>query len=93
MPAPKFKKERLEARITSSQKELFQKAALYEGLSVSEYVIQKAQEAALKTIEENERMILSAEASRAFVEALLNPRQPNEKLMEAGKLYKKAMGS
>lgn len=93
MSTPKVKKERLQTQVTSSQKELIQKAALIEGLSVSEYIIQKAQEAAHKTIQENERMILGEEDSRAFVEALLNPGKPNKKLIEAYQFYKKVMES
>ena len=45
-PGKRFKGERLEARLTASQKELLQKAATLEGTTLTEFVVRSAQEQA-----------------------------------------------
>ena len=85
------KTARLEARISKQQKFLIEKAAAYEGRSVSEFVVQTAQSAAQKIIERNESIRLNAEQSRAFVGVLLKPSKPNRKLRDAFKDYHKTV--
>lgn len=67
------KSQRLEARITAEQKEILKLAATLEGRSVTDFVVQKATEAARQIIEEHTIFKLSREDSIAFVESLLNP--------------------
>ncbi len=50
--------------------------------------MQAADEAAMKTIEQNETWILNEEASRQFVQALLHPPAPNARLKTAATAYK-----
>ena len=65
--------ERLEARITTDQKALIQRAAELEGRSVTDYVVSSVQDAAKRTVEAHDVMVLSVAESRAFVDALLDP--------------------
>jgi len=77
------KSARLETRVSPEQKQLIERAAVYTGRSVSDFVLDHVQEAARKVIEEYERLRLNQEQSRVLVEALLAPGQPNEKLQRA----------
>lgn len=77
------KSERLEARVTSQQKELLQRAAELQGLSLTDFLVMSAQNAAEATIREHSIIALTARDSRAFAEALLNPGQPNDRLRDA----------
>jgi uncharacterized protein (DUF1778 family) len=85
--------ERLEARISRDQKALFQRAAELQGRSLTDFVLHSAQDAAMRTIEENQLMRLSAQDSRIVVNALLNPKKPTEKLRAAAQRYLERFGS
>lgn len=90
--SPKVKPERLEARISREQKELFQRAAQIQGRTLTDFVISSVQEAALRAIQEHEMMILSVRDREVFVEALLNPPNPSDKLRSAAQRYKQKIG-
>jgi uncharacterized protein (DUF1778 family) len=79
---------RLEARISPELKRRLEYAASLRGSSLTDFVIQSAQEAATRTIREHEVLTLSEEASVAFAELLLNPPAPNSAAMNAAKSYK-----
>jgi uncharacterized protein (DUF1778 family) len=79
--------ERLEARISRDQKALFQRAAELQGRSLTDLVVASAHEAAVRTIEQMQIIRLSADDSRAFAAALLNPRQPDDKLKAAARRF------
>lgn len=79
--------DRLEARISSDQKALFQKAAELQGRTLTDFVIASVHDAAVRTIEEMRSLQLDADESRVFAEALLNPREPNLKLKAAARRY------
>lgn len=68
------KQERLDARLTQEQKELLEQAAALEHTSLTNFVVRSAQRAAEQTIHNHSVLVLSARASRDFVDALLNPR-------------------
>lgn len=80
--------ERLEARITPEQKALIQRAAELEGRSVTDYVIASVQDAARRTLDTHETIVLSAADSRAFVDALLDPPPVNARLKESVRRYR-----
>jgi uncharacterized protein (DUF1778 family) len=83
------KKSRFEARITEEQKALFLKAAAYRGYrTLTEFVISSAQEKADAIVREHEILQLTKEDRQIFVEALLHPPAPNEKLRRAAERYK-----
>ena len=83
---------RLEARISPDLKRRLEYAASLRGATLTEFVVQSAQEAATRTIRENEVLVLSERASIAFAEFLLNPPGPNQKAMEAAKRYMERLG-
>lgn len=85
------KTERLEARASTKQKDMIQRAADLEGCSLSDFIVERAYEAAQQVIQTHEVMTLSPRDSRAFVEALLNPSAPNEQLRAAFADYRKAV--
>lgn len=78
-------KSRLEARVSPEIKELSQRAADLEGLTLTDFVSVSVKEKALQVIEQHQKLQLSIEDSIAFVDALLNPPEPNEALKAAAK--------
>jgi uncharacterized protein (DUF1778 family) len=72
--------ERLEARVTAEEKKLLQEAAAAKGLTLSAFVTSSAREAALKVLREQHVIELGRRDQRAFVEAMLTPETPNERL-------------
>ena len=85
------KLERLEARVSAQNKELFQRAADIQGRTLSNFVVSSLVSVANQIIQENEIMVLSRKDQEIFVEALLNPPEPSEKLRLAAQRYKKNM--
>ncbi len=83
------KTSRLEARVTADQKILIERAAAYQGRTVSDFVVNTVQEAAKAVIQEHEVLRLNGGQSRAFVETLLNPPAPNLTLRQAADDYRK----
>lgn len=84
--------ERLEARITQAQKALFKQAAALEGRTLSDFIVQAASEAALRTVQAHQVISLTAQEQKVFVEALLNPPAPGPQLRSAARRYRKLMG-
>lgn len=91
-PAPRRRGERLEARVTAEQKALIEHAAALEGRSVTDFVLASVQAAAKRAIAEHEVIQLSVRDSQAFVEALLNPREPGKRMQERVASYKALIG-
>ena len=83
-------KKRLEVRCTTDQRELIDRAAALSGRSITDFVLDAVQEAAMKTIKDCETIKLTARDSAALAMALLNPPAPNAKLRAAAKWYKAA---
>ena len=68
------KPARLAARLSPQQKELIERAAAVQGLTVTEFVVQSAQAAAEAALARAAVIELSARDSVRVAEALLNPR-------------------
>lgn len=85
--------ERLEARVSKEQKELFQRAADIQGLTLTDFVISSMHNAAVRAIQEHEMMQLIGRDREVFLEALLNPPEPSASLRAAAQRYKQVMGS
>jgi len=83
--------DRLEARVSKDQKELFQRAADILGLTLTDFMISSMHNAAVRAIQEQEMMQLTGRDREVFLEALQNPPAPSEKLQQAAKRYKQAM--
>ena len=90
--AGKSRGARLEARVSVEQKTVLQQAAALSGRTLSEFIVASAQEAATRVIQEHETVRLSRSEQIAFVNALLNPPAPNERLRQAAVAYRKQMG-
>lgn len=65
--------ERLVARVSGTDKLLFQRAAELEGRSVATFVITHAREVARRILADQETIELDAIQSRRFLKALLSP--------------------
>jgi uncharacterized protein (DUF1778 family) len=84
---------RIEARIAPELKAKFQTAADIENITLCEFLVKSAREAADNTIANHSVLKLSAEGSRAFAEAILKPKEPNQKLKDAAIRYKQEFGN
>lgn len=90
--ATRSRVERLEARITKTQKDLFVRAAELQGRSLTDFLVASAQEAALATVRTHDAVRLSERDRDAFVSALLTPPVPTKTLRQAAKRYRKRTG-
>ena len=79
--------ERLEARVSAEQKDLFLRAAELQGRTLTDFVIASVHAAAVRTIEDMQSIQLTQQESRAFAEAMLNPREPTDRLRTAARRY------
>ena len=70
---------RIATRVTGEHKSLFEQAAALKGLSLTDFMISAAYEAALKVLTDSQIILeLGPEDSRAFVKSILQPRNPDE---------------
>jgi uncharacterized protein (DUF1778 family) len=79
------KSERVNLRLKSSTKRLIERAAGFEGKTVSHFILSSALDRAEKTVQDHETMSLNLENSKLFFEALAAPIRFNRKLSEAFK--------
>jgi uncharacterized protein (DUF1778 family) len=79
--------ERIEARLQPAQKERIEYAASLKGTSVSDFMVQSAEAAAVVAIREHETWTLTTQDRDLFVNALLNPPEPNERIRAAARRY------
>jgi uncharacterized protein (DUF1778 family) len=84
--------ERTEARLLPEQKNRIEQAARIKGLSLSDFIVQHADEAAIRTIQQHTSWTLEGRDRDAFVQALLNPPRPGTRLKAAVKRYRKRTG-
>jgi uncharacterized protein (DUF1778 family) len=81
---------RIEARISAEAKALIQRAVDIEGTTLTDFISKSAQAAAQDVIEAHQTLKLGIDDSRAFVDAILNPKEPNEALKSAVRRYKES---
>jgi uncharacterized protein (DUF1778 family) len=84
--------ERLEARVSSEQKNLFLRAAALQGRSLTDFLVASAQEVAIETIRTHEAMRLGERDRQVFVSALLAVSAPAKTLGQAAKRYRERTG-
>ena len=77
------KDERINLRLKHSAKLILERAASFEGQTVSKFVLGTALARAEKTIQEHEVMLLNAKNSAAFFDAISGPVEFNDKLIDA----------
>jgi uncharacterized protein (DUF1778 family) len=80
--------QRTEARLLPDQKKRIERAANIKGVSLSDFMVQNADEAAIRTIQQHESWKLETKDRDLFVEALLNPLEPSARLRSAAKRYR-----
>jgi uncharacterized protein (DUF1778 family) len=83
---------RLDLRVAGDEKELIERAAALTGSNTTDFVRSTTLAAAREAIRTHEVIKLTAEGSRIFVEALINPPEPNEHLRELAKEFGSAAG-
>lgn len=87
-----LREERLEVRLTREQKALVVRAAATSGATVTQFVRQALQDAARRTVTEHEVLQLCVQDQVALAEALLDPREPGERLKAAYRSYRERIG-
>jgi uncharacterized protein (DUF1778 family) len=86
--AERTEKARFDARLTQQQKQLFEQAAAAAGFkTLTEFVLQAAQEKAIAVLSQQQHLVLTAEAQKRFFDLIENPPEPNEYLKAAWKEY------
>jgi uncharacterized protein (DUF1778 family) len=83
-----IKRERIELRVGASAKKLIQRAMAVTGLTAGDL----AYEGARRVLAEHERMVLTGADREAFFEALMNPPEPSEKLIDALRRHRNLTG-
>jgi uncharacterized protein (DUF1778 family) len=66
----------LRHELSPEQKELFERAAAIEGVTLTDFAISTMHRAATSIVQEHTAIELSVRNQRAFVEALRNPPEP-----------------
>jgi len=84
--------ERTEARLLPEQKKRIEQAASIRGQSISDFIVQNADEAAIRTIEAHSCWVLEDRDRDVFIEALLNPPPPSERMKAAVQRYRQRTG-
>ena len=82
------KTERIETRVTPSEKKAIETAAQLRGETIRDFVIFSAKEQALRTIREMEMLTLADRSRQVFIDTLLNPPQPNAKAVAAARRFR-----
>jgi uncharacterized protein (DUF1778 family) len=73
------KDHRIAARVTEAHKALFERAAMLKGLSLTDFMISAAYDAAIQTLAHSQIVLeLGPGDSMVFFERLVNPREPDE---------------
>lgn len=80
--------ERIDARVSKETKEILERAAALDDVSLSAFVIGSAVRHARQVVAEHAQWKLSRADSRAFVDAILNPPEPNKALKAAAARHK-----
>ena len=91
MPAEALKTERIEARVRPVDKACIEDAASHLGISVADFLISSARERAEEIIRRRDQIELSRRDQEAFVDALVNPPEPNAALKSAVESYAKSI--
>lgn len=77
------KTSRIENRCTSEQKHQLQRAAELMGVSTSSFTLSASLEKAGKIISEHAMLELTLADQQAFVQAIIEPAEPNNALIQA----------
>jgi uncharacterized protein (DUF1778 family) len=89
MDAGSSKVERIELRVSATDKMMFRKAQKLSGdKSFSSFIIRVVKEQAEEIVAKNDRVIATEKDRRVFFDAVFGDRSPTRNLVEAAKRYK-----
>lgn len=89
MEAQINKDERIELRISSTDKKIFKRAKKLSGdKSFSSFIVRVVKKQAEKIVAKNDRIIATEKDREIFFNAVFSNSKPNENLIEAAKRYK-----
>jgi uncharacterized protein (DUF1778 family) len=83
-----LKKERIELRVAASAKKLIQRAMTISGLTAGDL----AYEGARRVLDDHQRMVLDGADRDAFLDAVMKPPEPTDKLVSALRRHKQLFG-
>lgn len=83
---------RLEARLPVEAYAMLKRAAEIQGRTITDFVVSASCQAAKEAIETAEIIRLSIEDQRLFAEAIINPPEPNEYLLQSIAKYHELLG-
>ncbi len=87
-PSRELKRERLELRVAPSAKAMIQRAMAVSGLTAGDL----AYEGARRVLDEHERMLVSGADRDAFLDAVMNPPEPTDRLISALRRHRDEIG-
>ncbi len=85
--------ERITARVPTSTRLIIERAAAIYGSTINQFIIQAAVERANDVLQSMEIIKLSARDAKIFLDALANPPQPDEKLLDAVRAHDRLVES
>ena len=87
------KSERINLRLDPSAKSRLERAAVFEGKTVSGFVLASALASADRAIREHETMVLGERDAQGFFDAIVHPPELGETLRNAAKEYRRRVVS
>jgi len=89
MEAPVSKNERIELRVSSTDKRIFRKAQKLSGdKSFTSFIVRVVKKQAEEIVAKNDRIIATEKDRQVFFDAVFGNTKPNQNLVEAAKRYK-----
>ncbi|MCB9425902.1 MAG: DUF1778 domain-containing protein [Flavobacteriales bacterium] len=83
------KDERIELRVSSTEKRIFRKAQKLSGdKTFSSFILRIVRKKAEEIVANNDRILASEKDRQLFFDAVFSESKPNENLLEAAKRYK-----
>lgn len=86
------KDQRVSFRVSSETKSIFERAASFEGRTMTDFVVAKSREAAIQTISEHEKVVLNESERLAFFDALLQSHPPSAEARTLAQKSKEMFG-
>jgi uncharacterized protein (DUF1778 family) len=84
---------RIEARLNPEQKRRIEYAARLKSTSLSDFMVQSADDAAARAIQEHEVWVLTGRDREVFVRALLKPPAPSARMKAAAQRQRRQLGA
>lgn len=83
------KDERIELRVSSTDKQIFKRAQKLSGdKSFSSFVVRIVKKKAEEIVAENDKIIITEKDRKVFFDAVFSNSEPNQSLISAAKRYK-----